>query len=90
MGILVESVQLQYNVTFHFERFNPMLGSPDASGKFPVSGGHQTAPFAGDYQFYPLQVKYGVVDSPVLAAGKVGGGFYPFGYTYLQSLFQIL
>lgn len=82
MSILTESVQLQYNVTIHVERFNPMTGAPDKNGVFPATQGHNTAPWAGDYQFYALRTPYRV--------GGKGGGFYPFGYAYLQSLFQIL
>ncbi len=88
MGILSESVQLQYNVTFHFERFNPTLGSPGVNGIFPVTGGHQTAPWSNDYQFYPLRTKYGIFrDSN---GNTVGGGFYPFGYGYFPTLWNIL
>lgn len=81
MGIFNETVQLQYDVTLHFDRFDPALGGGDPP---PTTRGHNTAPWPGDGgNFY-------LVTSQTPPDGQRSYTYTPFGWTYLPFLWQCL
>lgn len=49
MGIVGESIQLQYDIKFHFEYFDPPIGSG------VTKRGHNNMPWAADGLWYPVQ-----------------------------------
>jgi hypothetical protein len=53
MGIIGEDFQLQYDVVFHFEYFNPPLG------RGAVSKGHNCMPYSQDGKWYKVASQSG-------------------------------
>ncbi len=54
MAIQDESVQIQYDITFHIEHFDPQLGVGVTTAR-----GHNTMPWTGNGFFYPVQSAVG-------------------------------
>lgn len=54
MAISDEDVQIQYDITFHIEHFDPQLGVGVTSTR-----GHNTMPWTGNGFFYPVQSAVG-------------------------------